>query len=485
MKKRVLKSELAGTWYTDDPEELAREIDGYLAAAEPAASGNPIALILPHAGYRYSGAVAAQGVRQVAGCSFSRVVVMGPSHHMALDGAVSIPDVSAVETPLGRIEIDRELVSNLWKNPAFGSHPVAHAGEHSVQIELPLLQRALAPFKLVPIVCGQLDETDARNMAATLLENIDAETLVVVSSDFTHYGRPFGYLPFEDDIERNLESLDMGAYKMIEERNLPGFLEYVRNTGATICGRSPIAILLAMLPDDARVQLIDYTTSGHLTGDWSHCVSYLAAAVSGHWKKVDEASSLVLSPSDKLALLQLARHRIASRLDGSVPEIKIEASPAMQTVMGAFVTLHKHGQLRGCIGEIFPRRPLVEAVADQAVNAAFHDPRFPRLCVDELAEIDIEISALTPPHPVDSFRDIEIGRHGVVLEKRGHSAVFLPQVAPEQGWGLEETLSHLALKAGLGSNDWKSGCQFEVFTAIVFGENEGDFGRSSGYCKVG
>ncbi len=470
MKKKVLKSELAGTWYTDDPEELAREIDGYLAAAEPPAPGNPIALMLPHAGYRYSGAVAAQGVRQVAGRSFSRVVVMGPSHRMGLDGAVSIPDVSAVETPLGRIEIDRELVSNLWKNPAFGSHPAAHAGEHSVQIELPFLQRALGGFKLVPIVCGQLDEAGARNIAATLLENIDAETLVVASSDFTHYGRPFGYVPFEEDIERNLESLDMGAYKMIEQRNLPGFLEYVRSTGATICGRSPIAILLAMLPGDARVRLLDYTTSGHLTGDWSHCVSYLAAAVSGHWKKVDEASSLVLSASDKLALLQLARQRIASRLDGSVPEIKIEATPAMQAVMGAFVTLHKQGQLRGCIGEIFPRRPLVEAVAYQAVNAAFHDPRFPRLRADELDEIDIEISALTPPHPVGSFREIEIGRHGVVLEKHGHSAVFLPQVAPEQGWGLEETLSHLALKAGLGFSDWKSGCRFEVFEAIVFGE---------------
>jgi len=468
--KKVLKSELAGTWYTDDPEELAREIDGYLGAAEPVEVENPIALILHHAGYRYSGAVAAKGIRPVAGRSCSRVVVMGPSHRMALDGAVSIPDVSAVETPLGRIEVDRKLVSKLWENPAFGSHPAAHAGEHSVQIELPLLQRALGQFKLVPIVCGQLDEADARNIAATLLENIDAETLVVVSSDFTHYGRSFGYVPFEDDIQHNLESLDMGAYKMVEARNLPGFLEYVRNTGATICGRSPIAILLAMLPGDACVQLIDYTTSGHLTGDWSHCVSYLAAAVSGDWKNVDEASCLVLSASDKLALLQLARQRISARLNPLEAKPEIQPTPAMQAVMGAFVTLHKHGQLRGCIGEIFPRRALVEAVAEQAINAAFHDPRFPRLRADELDEIDIEISALTPPHPVESFDEIKIGRHGVVLEKNGRSAVFLPQVAPEQGWELEETLTHLALKAGLGSKDWKSGCRFEVFEAIVFGE---------------
>jgi AmmeMemoRadiSam system protein B/AmmeMemoRadiSam system protein A len=472
LMEKILKSKLAGTWYTDDPAELTREIDGYLGATEPTMEGEPpIALILPHAGYRYSGAVAAQGVRQLAGRSFSRVVVLGPSHRMALEGSVSIPDVSAVETPLGQIEVDRKLISKLWKNPAFGSHPAAHTEEHSVQIELPFLQRALGQFKLVPIVCGQLDEADARNIATTLLENIDAKTLVVVSSDFTHYGRSFGYVPFKDDIQRNLESLDLGAYQLIEERNLSGFLKYVRNTGATICGRSPIAILLAMLPDDARVQLLEYSTSGHLTGDWSHCVSYIAAAVSGHWKKVDEASSLVLSASDKRALLQLARQQISSRLNPSEPKPEIQVTPAMRTVMGAFVTLHKRGQLRGCIGEIFPRRALVEAVAEQAINAAFHDPRFPRLRADELDEIDIEISPLTQPHSVGTFDEIEIGRHGVVLEKSGYSAVFLPQVAPEQGWGLEETLTHLALKAGLSSNDWKSGCRFEVFEAIVFGED--------------
>ena len=472
--KKVLKSELAGQWYPADPVQLAQEIDAYLGTAEPQPIANVIALLLPHAGYRYSGAVAAQGVAQVAGRSFSRVVVIGPSHRMALVDAVSIPDATHVETPLGRIEIDRVLVSKLRKNPAIQSLPAAHAGEHSVQIELPFLQQALGKFKLVPMVCGQLGEAAARQIAATLLESIDAETLVVISSDFTHYGRSFGYVPFSDDIQRNLESLDLGAFKFVEQQNLPGFLGYVENTGATICGRSPIALLLAMLPDDAKVQLLKYDTSGNLTGDWSHCVSYLSAAVSGHWKNVDGASSFVahgqLSASDKLALLQLARHRIAKRLRDEEPELEMDSTPAMRSVMGAFVTLHKHGRLRGCIGEIFPSRALVEAVAEQAVNAAFHDPRFPRLRADELEEIDIEISALTAPRTVGSFEEIVVGKHGVVLGKWGRSAVFLPQVAPEQGWGIEETLTQLALKAGLGSNDWKYGCEFKVFEAIVFGE---------------
>ena len=465
--KKILKSELAGQWHPADPGQLAGEVDAYLDAAERQPINDVIALLLPHAGYRYSGGVAAQGVAQVAGRSFSRVVVIGPSHRMALTDAVSIPDATHVETPLGRIEIDCALVSRLWENPAIQSHPAAHAGEHSVQIELPFLQRALGGFKLVPMVCGQLGEAAARQIAATLLDNIDAETLVVISSDFTHYGHSFGYVPFVDDIERNLESLDMGAFRFVEQKNLSGFLEYVQNTGATICGRSPIALLLAMLPDDAKVRLLKYDTSGNLTGDWSHCVSYLSAAVSGHWKK----GEAMLSESDKTALLRLARHQITRRLDDAEPELEMDVTPAMRSVMGAFVTLHKHGRLRGCIGEIFPRRALVEAVAEQAVNAAFHDPRFPRLRAEELDGIDIEISALTPPRTVGSYEDIVIGRHGVVLSKKGRSAVFLPQVAPEQGWGIEETLTQLALKAGLGSNDWKSGCEFKVFEAIVFGES--------------
>jgi AmmeMemoRadiSam system protein B/AmmeMemoRadiSam system protein A len=475
MQGNVLKSKLAGTWYTENAGMLAREIDSYLAAVNAQPLDDVMALLLPHAGYRYSGMVAAHGIRQLEGRSFKRVVVMGPSHRVALLNAVSIPDASHIETPLGLIEIDRKLASDLRAHPAFESHAYAHSEEHSVQIELPFLQRALGEFKLVPIVCGELNEQSAREIAAALLEHMDDGTLLVVSSDFTHYGRAFGYVPFKGDVQEKLDQLDMGAFEQIEHKDLPGFLRYVQKTGATICGRSPIAVLLAMLPDEARVELLTYDTSGNLTGDWSQCVSYVSAAVTGHWKSrcADGRHcepELELSESDRIALLRLARHCIAKKLDAAVSDPGLEITPPMQDIMGAFVTLHKHGELRGCIGEIFPRRELYEAVADHAVNAAFHDPRFPRLQAGELDEIDIEISALTIPNKVKSYEEIELGRHGVVLKKRGHSAVFLPQVAPEQGWGIDETLTHLALKAGLPPDEWKSGCEFLVFEAIVFGE---------------
>ena len=475
MEAEILRSELAGTWYTDNPAHLANEIDTFLNLADARAVDDLIGLILPHAGYRYSGMVAAEGVKQLAGRSFSRVVVMGPSHRMPMLNTASIPDVRFIETPLGRIEIDRDFVSGLRKHEVFESHMGAHRSEHSVQIELPFLQRALGDFRLVPMVCGELDAVSAGKIALALMEQIDDETLVVVSTDFTHYGRAFDYLPFTQDIQRNLENLDLGAFRLIQEKQLDGFLQYIQNTGATICGRSPLAVLLAMLPAEAQVHLMKYDTSGNLTGDWAHCVSYLSAAISGHWKRgavnvAGAGAELELTASDKVQLLALARHRIAERLKADESDLSLHITPAMREMMGAFVTLHKHGQLRGCIGEIFPRRPLYEAVAEQAVNAAFHDPRFPRLREDELGEVDIEISALTAPSRVDSFEEIEAGRHGVVLYKGMHSAVFLPQVATEQGWNRDTMLSHLALKAGLDSNAWKSGCEFQVFEAVVFGE---------------
>jgi AmmeMemoRadiSam system protein B/AmmeMemoRadiSam system protein A len=477
MKSRVLKSELAGRWYVDDPVQLRREVQAYIDSVNPRPVENLIGLLLPHAGYRYSGRVAAQGIKLLEGKTYKRVIVLGPSHKVALVDSVSLPDATHLETPLGQMELDVDAISNLWKRDTFQSHPDAHVGEHSVEIELPLLQEVLGDFKLIPVVCGRLSEQSAKVVAAGLLPLLDAETLLVVSSDFTHYGAGFGYVPFEDNIEQNIRSLDMGAFRLIEQKKLGEFMQYIQNTGATICGRSTIAILLALMADEAKVRLLKYDTSGNLTGDWSHCVSYLSAAISGAWKTKIEPSEpgafqpLELSAEEQQDLLQLARWTISKHWNSRAVGPQFEISETMEKHMGAFVTLHKFGQLRGCIGEIYPRRPLIQAVTDHALNAAFKDSRFPQLRRDELQDITIEISALSPPVPVESYREIELGRHGIVLNKKRRSAVFLPQVATEQGWDLETTLEQLALKAGLASNDWKTDCEFHVFEALVFGES--------------
>lgn len=475
---RVMRSKLAGTWYNADSNRLLEEIENYLELVDQPAPENLIGLILPHAGYPYSGSTAAFGIDQIKGKTYKRVIVIGPSHRYPLRNAVSLPDFTHYETPLGKIPLDRDFIDRLQAHSFAKSEPRVHADEHSVQIELPLLQSVLEEFKLVPIVSGQLDLATARRIGSALRELVDDETLLVASSDFTHYGARFGYLPFTSEIERKIRDLDMGAFEFIENKNPQGFVEYLNETGATICGRDPITILLAMLPEDAGVQMLKYNTSGNITGDLANSVSYLSASFTGHWQNPEEQKDpergAYLSEEDQARLLELARNTLGIYLEsGSKPtleELDIELTDGISQTMGAFVTLHKNGRLRGCIGEIMPRRELYKAVIDHALNAGLHDPRFPTVHRSELPQLDFEISALSQPRSIASYRDIVIGKHGIVLRKGSKSAVFLPQVAPEQGWGIEETLANLACKAGLAPDSWKQGAEFQVFEAIVFGE---------------
>jgi AmmeMemoRadiSam system protein B/AmmeMemoRadiSam system protein A len=479
-EKEVFRSPLAGSWYDADPKQLASEIDGYLANVYQAKLSSVCALILPHAGLRWSGQTAAYGIEQIKDHTFHTVIVMGPSHRIAMQDTASLPSATHYATPLGETSIEVDLVRTLKKSPYFQVVPSANEEEHSVQVMLPFLQRALGPFRFVPIVLGQLDVASARAIADTLLRAMDENTLVVASTDFTHYGPRFGYVPFTGNPSDNLKKLDMGAFRFIEQKDLKGFDTYIQRTGDTICGRSAIEVLLAMLPPEARVHLLRYDTSGAMTGDFTDSVSYVSAACTGEWKKVqttgEKTTGADLSLKDKKRLMDLAKGTLKFYLEKGKPptpeQLGVKITPGMNQVMGAFVTLKEHGQLRGCIGEIYPVRPLYEAVMAHAIDAAVNDPRFPPVRAEDFKDLKFEISALTPPRPVKSCRDVRIGKEGIVLEKNGRSAVFLPQVAPEQGWGLEETLSHLSRKAGLPAGAWKEGAACTVFEAIVFGEGD-------------
>lgn len=479
--KSVIPSKLAGSWYSADKNALRSEIKAYLDNVKGTKElNNVLALIIPHAGYRYSGQVAAYGIKQIECKNFKRVIVIGPSHRVYMNNVVSIPSVTHYSTPLGEIPLDIEFISELRKYPFVKSNAQADTLEHSVQIEFPLLQCALKNFKIVPIVVGELDRETSLRIAKTLSSLIDDETLVIASSDFTHYGNNYGYMPFKDNVKENLEKLDMGAFAEIKKLDTKAFQGYIEKTGATICGRNSISLLIDMLPPDTGVELLKYDTSGAITSDFSNSVSYMSIAFSGKWsadKKIKESpEDAALSADDKKELLKLARESLVyymnNRKKASTEELGIKLSPAMKNEMGVFVTLHKDGMLRGCIGEIVPRRALYEAVMDQAINSALNDYRFAPVKISEIPQLEFEISALTPPKAVESYKDIIIGKHGMTLSKNGRSAVFLPQVAPEQGWGLEETLKHLSVKAGLSADAWKVGAKFTVFEAIVFNEKE-------------
>ena len=286
----------------------------------------------------------------------------------------------------------------------------------------------------------------------------------------------------------------MGAYEAIGRLDSKGFLEYKRKTGATICGYIPIAILLSALDEGVKAELIKYTTSGELTGDFTNSVSYLSIVFSGVWANYPEVKPQVhtteLTDEDKKQLLDLAwktiLYAVEQRRVPRASELDVTISDAMKRPRAAFVTLKKNvvlrkdgglppekiSQLRGCIGDIFPQQPLYKSVIINAINAAFRDARFPPVTKAECDDITIEISALTAPKPIASPEQIRIGIDGIVLKKNGRTAVYLPQVAPEQGWDLNQTLTNLSLKAKLPGDAWKKGASFLIFQAVVFGEEK-------------
>ncbi len=478
--KVVLRSSLAEIgWYTADADALSKQIESFYKEAQVEPIEDVIALILPHAGYRWSGRTAVKGLKTVDK-EYKRIIIIGPSHRVPMEDMLSVPGVTHYETPLGQIPLDVEFINKLLKYPLFQNVPQTHKYEHSVQIELPLLQYRQKDFKLVPIIAGQCSLETIEKASAILRSLVDKETLFIASSDFVHYGRSFNYVPFSENIPEQIEELDMGAYKHIENLDTKSFLEYKEKTKATICGSVPIAILLSMLKEPSEAHLVQYATSGQITGDFSNSVSYLSVAFSGTWENSPEikpeANNLELTDEDKEQLLSLARKTIIYALKNrrvpQVSELGVSISEAMKCPRAAFVTLKKNSQLRGCIGDIFPQQPLYKSVIQNAINACFNDSRFLPVKETECDSITIEISALTTPQPITSPDEIRIGVDGVILRKAGHSAVFLPQVAPEQGWDIDQMLTQLSLKARLPADAWKEGVSFQVFQAVVFGEKE-------------
>jgi AmmeMemoRadiSam system protein B/AmmeMemoRadiSam system protein A len=497
--KRIRRAQMAGSWYPDEPERLIALLDKMLDDAKPPkVAGNVAAIISPHAGYQFSGKAAATGYSLLRGSDIHRVVLLAISHHFPLRGA-SIPDVTHFETPLGLIPLDAGAVARLRRTQVVDSVAEAEQHEHSLEMQLPLLQRVLPSFTLVPILVGEMRDADYVELASALAEIVDRQTLVVASSDFTHRGENYGYEvpPGKGTLQERLAAVDDGSVAQILKPSRRGLLEHASKTGTTICGLHPIALLLELLGrfHGMRGQVVSRYTSGDVTGDWSSSVTYVDVVFTGQWpdsSKLEASRAggekmFPLDNQDRATLMRLARTSLeASVRKGSFdPKVK-EAVPitkSLERKAGAFVTLKckmsddgrcvaRGNDLRGCIGTIEPTDSVYNTVALRAASAALEDTRFPHTVSSaELPFITIEISVLTPPRPVKSAEEIVIGKHGIILAAGWARATFLPQVAPEQGWDRETTLRHLALKAGLDAGAWKR-AEFQVYEAIVFGEDE-------------
>ncbi|MBI1269033.1 AmmeMemoRadiSam system protein B [bacterium] len=507
------EARFAGTWYESDPSSLVKQMDGFLESARkkmsespseeafpdnPAPQGNLLALIVPHAGYMFSGATAAFAYEFAAQhAEPERIFLLGPSHYVGFEG-VALSHCSAFSTPLGDLDLERKTVDELSRHPLYGFSDDIHNREHSLELQLAFLKHLFPDARLIPLVVGAFKNSSEIRYAGSILRSqIRPGDLVVVSSDFTHYGPRYDYVPFEEDFPEQVRKLDQDAFSYIQDSDLEGFLNFHDQTGCTICGFFPCSLLLSILPEGSRTSLLKYGTSrdSHKE-DSRNSVSYLALVVTDSAREVawaaesesESESRSVLEPElsepEKKDLLHLAR-RVVTEFARSGRQIAyadaaIEVTAALETARGVFVTLFKRTldfeeskerQLRGCIGYICPVKPLYQAVIDNAIGAASRDYRFTPLKANELNDLEIEISVLTPLRPVESIDEIELGVHGVVFHLGDRQSVFLPHVATEFGWSLTETLEQLAVKAGLDKYAWRRPeATFEIFESISFEE---------------
>lgn len=482
-RSEVRKSALAGTWYPAGAGELSRTVEGFLKGARAETSlRDPWIFFLPHAGYAYSGEVLASAYSLMRGRDPDLIVIIAPSHYGSFSGC-SLPSADWYETPLGLVRVDLSAAAELLKTPYFRNHRRAHEKEHAIEIHLPFLQTVFRGVReketpILPVLAGQITPGEAPLISRHLMDVIRKKRrpLLIISTDFTHYGPRFGYRPFGGvsgkALREKIRVLDEGALKYILRGDPGGFDAYMRKTSATICGRNPILLALTLPLRDYRAERIAYRNSGDDTGDYENCVTYAAVAAVGGGVK---DSSGALSPETRRYLLRLARSHLSSWVNRGRGEDSPGADipPSCLEKRGVFVTLTKKGTLRGCIGYIEGIKPLCEGVRDNAYNAAFRDPRFEPLKKGELKEVRIEISVLTVPMPVRDIRDIRVGRDGLIVEHNGRRGLLLPQVPVEWGWNREEFLRQTCRKAGLPDNAWMTGAKVYAFQAEVFGEGDG------------
>jgi AmmeMemoRadiSam system protein B/AmmeMemoRadiSam system protein A len=479
--EQVRKPAVAGQFYPGDPVTLTKQLSEFFKKAkkEPV-PGKIVALISPHAGYMYSGQVAAYAFKLLEGLSFETVVVISPSHVAHFPGA-SIYNGGSYETPLGQIPVDTALAGRI----ADGSKKVflsdkGHGfaggrGEHALEVELPFLQLVMGKFKLVPIVAGDQDWSTCEALGQALSKVLDGKSaLIVASTDLSHF--------HSYDEAVRLDNIVMDHVNSFDAKALHSDLA---SRVCEACGGGPVvATMLAakgLGADQAKV--LHYANSGDVTGDKSEVVGYMAAVIydskaadegtpRSEEKKAEVESGL--SDDDKKTLMSIARTTIEQGVKGeALPEFEVD-SPVLRENRGAFVTIHKHGRLRGCIGYIQAIKPLYVTIQEMAQAAALNDHRFPPVSADELDVLDLEISVLTPLRKIKDVNEIETGKHGIVLKKGYHQGVFLPQVATEQGWDRTTFLNEICFKAGIhDKNCWKEkDAEIFIFSAEVFKEKK-------------
>ncbi len=468
---------VAGTFYPGSRDELLQYLEKLFSANKvESQKGQIVALIAPHAGYIYSGEVAAAAYIQLKPDKpFDNVFLIGSSHHTSFDGA-SVYNIGNYTTPLGLARVNMSLANKLLAENAavFKSIPEAHINEHSLEVQVPFLQYLYGEkLQIIPIVLGTQRQGSIEKIATALKPYFGGNNLFVISTDFSHYPDYQSACLVDkataDAILKNSPTAFMEALEKNEQKN-------IHNLATSICGWTSMLALLNITGNNPaiRYHAIKYMNSGDATyGDKKRVVGYHAMVVTSHDdSEMPEFQQFQLTEQEKAKLLRIARVTIEERLKtGKTSAINsTDLSPQLSTPAGAFVTLNKEGKLRGCIGRFSADMPLYKTVQEMAISAALHDHRFMPVASDEMNKIHIEISVLTPMRKITDIDEIEIGKHGIYIKKGSHSGTFLPQVARQTKWTREEFLGHCARdKVGIGWEGWKD-AEIFVYEAYVFGE---------------
>ncbi|MBI5150326.1 MAG: AmmeMemoRadiSam system protein B [Candidatus Omnitrophica bacterium] len=473
---------MSGQFYAANPGELTSQVDQFLQKASVRPSDKHIRIVIaPHAGYAYSGPVAAYGFKAASRGNYKTVVILAPSHYYGFDGIAVWPE-GGFQTPLGVVPVDQELAKQLMVQDAnFYSMPPAFEREHSLEVEIPFLQKTLKDFKIVPVIMGQPSFSLLEKFAGSLNKIIGdrEDILIVVSTDLSHY--------HPDAKARAMDTLTIDMVKTLDAAGIwEGNQQRVK---IEMCGFVPTvaAILYAKERGLDDIEVLRYANSGDVTGERDAVVGYTSIVIYDNPVEADPPPATVelqtqnvssqgfFTTPEKRHLLDIARKTMEEYVrTGKVLEFQ-ETNPRLGNEEGAFVTIHKNGQLRGCIGNIIGRGPLYKTVRDMAVAAASKDPRFDPVQPQELGEVELEISVLSRPRVVQNIDEIVLGKHGVIVSQGPwHQGIFLPQVATETGWTKEEFLRQLcAQKAGLPADAWKDPqTKIEIFTAEVFSEKD-------------
>jgi AmmeMemoRadiSam system protein B/AmmeMemoRadiSam system protein A len=466
---------VAGTFYPADRNSVEQMMKEFFHPFESSKGRSDVAaVIVPHAGYVFSGAVAASAFAQIdSEREYEHIFLLGPSHHVYIDGASVNTQFTAYATPLGNVKVDTALCKELIKAcSSFSYNTAAHDKEHCLEVQLPFLLFHLKKMPpIVPVIIATQTLATLEKIADTLRPYFNEKNLFVISSDFSHYPS------YKDACE-----VDKLTGNAIEKGSLNDFLEVlaqnekkgVRNLATSACGQSPIAALLYLIENrnDIHIKHIEYKNSGDSQyGDRQQVVGYHSFVFYRGEKKNNTFS---LTDKEKNILLKIARTSIRNKLARECKPVcdDTELTPMLKTNCGAFVTLEENDRLRGCIGHFGSDIPLYQVVEEMAKEAAFGDPRFYPLQQNELNDVNIEISVLSPMKRIHSIDEFTLGKQGIYILKGGRSGTFLPQVADETHWTKEEFLGHCAHdKVGIDWDGWKE-AELYTYEAVVFKENQ-------------